>query len=74
MVVKRKCAEVYFFPPSRSGSMTGFRLLLAKLTAKELLLSLSQNDYFLVLKVSVMCHVATGNLSVLWLTYTVKSS
>ena len=35
----------------RSGSMTGFRLLLAKIVAQQLLLSLSQNDFFLVFKV-----------------------
>ena len=36
----------------RSGSMTGYRSVLARLAVRQLLNSLNQNDYFLILAVS----------------------
>ena len=35
--------------------MTGSRLVLALLTAKQILGSLSPNDYFLIIKVHALC-------------------
>jgi len=44
--------------------MTGFRLLLAKLMAKQLLLSLNHNDFFLVLTVRQV--VTIGRVPEVW--------
>ena len=41
--------------------MTGFRLILAKILAQQLLLSLSQNDFFIVLNVSTISRIHSNS-------------